>query len=127
MFTFLLIRCGGNFIRQGLGELLAGMVLTSFGDIGKPVKDLFTKYFKFNLINFDFKSTTEDNVDLRIQCTENENQIVATSDVTFKPVDGVSVKTKIDSKNQITSDIEVENRSFPSKHNIITTVDHSLG
>ncbi|VDK33595.1 unnamed protein product [Taenia asiatica] len=119
--------CSGNFIRQGSRGLVVVMVLPLFADIGKPAKDLFTKYFKFNLINFDFKSSTEENVDLHIQCTENDNQIVATSDVTFKPLDGVSVKTKIDSKNQITSDVELKSESLSSKHNIITTIDHSLG
>ncbi|KAL5110295.1 Adenylate cyclase type 9 [Taenia crassiceps] len=119
--------CSGNFISQGSRDWLAAMVLTSFGDIDKPARDLFTKYFKFNLVNFDFKSNTEENVDLHIQCTEEDNQIVATSDVTFKPVDGVSVKTKIDSKNQITNDIEIKNKPLSSQHNIITTIDHSLG
>ncbi|KAH9282888.1 Adenylate cyclase type 9 [Echinococcus granulosus] len=119
--------CSGRFICQGWGGLLAAMVLTSFSDIGKAAKDIFTKYFKFNLINFDFKSGTEENVDLHIQCTENDNQIVAASDVTFKPVDGVSVKTKVDSKNQITNDIEIKNQSWSTRHNIITTVDHNLG
>ncbi|VDM30829.1 unnamed protein product [Hydatigera taeniaeformis] len=119
--------CGGSFISQGFGDLLGEMVLTSFADIGKPARDLFTKYFKFNLINFDFKSNTEENVDLHIQCTENDNQIVATSEVTFKPVGGVSVKTKVDSKNQISSDVEIKNKALLAKHNIVATVDHSLG
>ena len=103
------------------------MVLPSYNDIGKPARDLFTKYFKFNLINFDFKSKTLDDIDLHVQCNDEDNQIVGVSDVTFRPVDGVSVKTKINSKNQITSDVEIKNKSFPTKHNVVTTIDHNLG
>lgn len=102
------------------------MVLPSYNDIGKPARDIFTKYFKFNLINFDFKSSTLDNVDLHVQCNEEDNQIIAVSDVTFRPLDGISVKTKIDSKNQITNDIEIKSKALPTKHNVISTIDHNL-
>uniref|UniRef100_A0A5K3ESU4 Voltage-dependent anion-selective channel n=1 Tax=Mesocestoides corti TaxID=53468 RepID=A0A5K3ESU4_MESCO len=103
------------------------MVLTSFADIGKPGKDLFTKYFKFSLINFDFKSKTEDNVDLHLQCNEVDNKFVAASDVTFKPVDGISVKTKIDSNWLITNDIEIDDKKLSMQHNVITSIDYAQG
>ncbi len=103
------------------------MVLTSFGDIGKPAKDLFNKYFKFNLVNFDFKSTTENDVDLHVECTGKGSKLDAASDVTFKPADGISVKTKVDSNWMITSDIEIKEKIQSVKHNIVSSLDYKSG
>ncbi|KAM7538481.1 hypothetical protein Aperf_G00000071283 [Anoplocephala perfoliata] len=102
------------------------MVLVSFADIGKPSKDLFTKYFKYGLFNFDFKSKTDDDVDLHVQCKEEENRMSASADITFRPVDGVTVKTKVDSNNQFINEVELKNSSFSTQHNIIATVDQNL-
>lgn len=102
------------------------MVLTSFGDIGKSSKDLFTKYFKFNLINFDFKTKTDDDVDIHVQCNEENSQLNAVADLTIRPIEGVTVKTKVDSTNQLINEVEFKNKSFDTQHNIIGTIDHNL-
>ncbi|VDL19634.1 unnamed protein product [Hymenolepis diminuta] len=102
------------------------MVLAAFGDIGKSSKDIFTKYFKCNLINFDFKSKTDDNVDIHVQCNEDNSQIHAAADVTIRPFEGVTLKTKVDSNNQLINEVEFKNKSFGTQHNIIGTIDQNL-
>lgn len=102
------------------------MVLTSFGDIGKCTKDIFTKHFKSGLFNFDYRSKPSDDIDLHIQCDGNDNSVAAKSEITFKPMSTVSVKTTVDTNNQITSDVQVNPKSTGSQHNIIATIDQSL-
>lgn len=110
----------GNLIYKGV------MVLTSFADIGKSSKDLFTKYFKYDLVNFDFKSKTDDDVDLHVQCNSEENEVNASADITFRPIDGVTVKTKVDSGNRFINEVELKNSSLSTQHNIIATIDQNL-
>nr|CDS26396.1 Voltage dependent anion selective channel [Hymenolepis microstoma] len=102
------------------------MVLTAFADIGKSSKDIFTKYFKCNLINFDFKSKTDDDVDVHIQCNDENSQMLASADITIRPIEGVAVKTKVDSNNQLISEVEFKNKSFDTQHKIIGTIDQNL-
>ncbi|VDN98922.1 unnamed protein product [Rodentolepis nana] len=102
------------------------MVLTAFGDIGKSSKDIFTKYFKNNLVNFDFKSKTDDDVDVHIQCNEDNSQILASADITIRPIEGVALKTKVDSSNQLISEVEFKNKSFDTQHKIVGTIDQNL-
>lgn len=107
--------------------LLSVMVLTSFADIGKPAKDLFAKHFKFSLINFDFKSTTEQDVDLHIECKKSGGCMEAASDVTFKAADGISVKSKIQSSGLISADVQINEKLQSMKHNIIASLNYESG
>ncbi|VDL86058.1 unnamed protein product [Schistocephalus solidus] len=97
------------------------MALSSFGDLGKAAKDIFTKHFKTSFCNFNYKSKTENDVDVHIECSGRDFQ--AAGDVTFKPADGISVKTKIDNAMKLTSDVEISEKIKGVKHNIVCSID----
>ncbi|KAL7064399.1 hypothetical protein AAHC03_05345 [Spirometra sp. Aus1] len=97
------------------------MSLCSFGDLGKAAKDIFTKHFKNSFCNFNYKSKTENDVDVHIECSGRDFQ--AAGDVTFRLADGISVKTKVDNAMKLTNDVEISEKIRGMKHNIVCSVD----
>ncbi|BHF65471.1 Adenylate cyclase type 9 [Sparganum proliferum] len=97
------------------------MSVCSFGDLGKAAKDIFTKHFKNSFCNFNYKSKTENDVDVHIECSGRDFQ--AAGDVTFRLADGISVKTKVDNAMKLTNDVEISEKIKGMKHNIVCSVD----
>lgn len=111
-----------RFLKVSSG-FFRNMVLSSFADIGKPARDLFTKHFKYGLVNFDLKSTTERDVDVHIECKSVKSNVEAISHITFKPADGVAVKTTVDTNCLISTNLEIKETFQSTKHNIVPSLD----
>ncbi|KAL7064391.1 hypothetical protein AAHC03_05343 [Spirometra sp. Aus1] len=99
------------------------MSLGSFGDLGKAAEDVLTKHFKNSFCNFVYKSKTENNVDVHVECNGHNYQTTAFGDLTFRPFDGISVNTKINDTMKLTSDIEISEKIRGMKHNVVCSID----
>uniref|UniRef100_A0A0X3Q4P6 Voltage-dependent anion-selective channel protein 1 n=2 Tax=Schistocephalus solidus TaxID=70667 RepID=A0A0X3Q4P6_SCHSO len=100
------------------------MSLSSFGDLGKAVKDVLTQHFKTSIFNFDYKSKIENNVGVHVECSCDEySQTAAVGDITFRLADGIFVKTTIDNNMKLTNDVEISEKIKGTKHNIVCSVD----
>ncbi|VDM04149.1 unnamed protein product [Schistocephalus solidus] len=99
------------------------MSLSSFGDLGKAAKDVLTKHFKTYIFNFDYKSKTENNVGIHVECScEEYNQATAAGNLTFRLADGIFVKTTIDNNMKLTNDVEISEKIKGTKHNIVCSL-----
>ncbi|VDK34923.1 unnamed protein product, partial [Dibothriocephalus latus] len=73
----------------------------------------------------DYKSKTENNIDVHVKCLcpDRWSQASATGEITIRPADGISVKTKIDDGMKLTNDIEISEKIKGTKHNIVCSID----
>lgn len=81
-------------------------------------------------LNFEFKSKTEN--DIALTCTGKHNttanKLVGSFESKFKPANDISLKTKVDSKWVVTSELELVKKLHRYlSHNVIGTVDPESG
>nr|CAX71078.1 Voltage-dependent anion-selective channel protein 2 [Schistosoma japonicum] len=105
-------------------------MVASFGDLGKSARDIFDKNFSFGFLNFEFKTKTEN--DISVTCggkhDTNLGRVSGFLESKLKAAPGVSVKTKVDSKWILTSEVEVEKKLHEDlSHNLITTMEPDSG
>ncbi|KAH8876349.1 Voltage-dependent anion-selective channel protein 2 [Schistosoma japonicum] len=105
-------------------------MVASFGDLGKSARDIFDKNFSFGFLNFEFKTKTEN--DISVTCggkhDTNLGRVSGFLESKLKAAPGVSVKTKVDSKWILTSEVEVEKKFHEDlSHNLITTMEPDSG
>nr|CAH8846932.1 unnamed protein product [Trichobilharzia regenti] len=105
-------------------------MVAGFGDLGKSARDVFDKNFTFGLLNFEFKTKTEN--DVSVTCGGKHDttagRVSGFVESKLKTAPGISIKTKVDSKWILTSELEVEKKLHENlSHNIITTMEPDSG
>ncbi|CAH8545634.1 unnamed protein product [Heterobilharzia americana] len=105
-------------------------MVAGFGDLGKSARDLFDKNFSYGFLNFEFKTKTEN--DVSVTCggkhDTNAGRVSGFIESKLKTAPGISLKTKVDSKWVLTSELEVEKKLHNNlSHNLITTMEPDSG
>ncbi|CAH8547472.1 unnamed protein product [Schistosoma margrebowiei] len=105
-------------------------MVASFGDLGKSARDIFDKNFSFGYLNFEFKTKTEN--DISVTCggkhDTNAGRVSGFLESKLKAAPGVHLKTRVDSKWLMTSELEVDKKFHEDlSHNVITTMEPDSG
>lgn len=84
-----------------------------FADLGKPVRDLFSKGFNFGVLKVDARAKTKSGIDLSSSCssTIGAGQFVGTVDAKHKIKDyGLTVMGKWKTDNEITTELTLQDK-----------------
>lgn len=93
-----------------LATALTVNMVKSFKDLGKDARELFSSNFTFGLLNFQFKTKTENDIDVTLggKHITKDDQLSGFLTTKLKPTSDVTLKTSIDSRWVLSTDLEVE-------------------